>query len=338
MVNNRGGSGLSCLHWIYPERSVTGKRYTIGGRGICRPLISNKKRYMAKKRRRHGRRQGSLQIITLCISTSLVLILLGMVTFTVLTARNLSSYVKENLTVTLMLSEKMTVAESQRLRTSLNNKRYISRTLYISPQQALKEHVKAMGSDPTDFLGGNPFVGSIEMQLKAEYANNDSLKWITRELRANSNIEDITYQKDFMDQVNANLRRISIVLLVLAALLTFISFSLINNTIRLSVFSRRFSIHTMKLVGASWSFIRWPFIKRAIAEGLVAAIVADGVLAAGIYALYNLEPEILVVVDWRVMTITGVAVLLFGLIITTFCSYLSVNRFLRMSAGDLYKI
>lgn len=293
---------------------------------------------MAKKRRRHGRRQGSLQIITLCISTSLVLILLGMVTFTVLTARNLSSYVKENLTVTLMLSEKMTVAESQRLRTSLNNKRYISRTLYISPQQALKEHVKAMGSDPTDFLGGNPFVGSIEMQLKAEYANNDSLKWITRELRANSNIEDITYQKDFMDQVNANLRKISIVLLVLAALLAFISFSLINNTIRLSVFSRRFSIHTMKLVGASWSFIRWPFIKRAIAEGLVAAIVADGVLAAGIYALYNLEPEILVVVDWRVMTITGVAVLLFGLIITTFCSYLSVNRFLRMSAGDLYKI
>ena len=272
------------------------------------------------------------------ISTSLVLILLGMVTFTVLTARNLSSYVKENLTVTLMLSEKMTVAESQRLRTSLNNKRYISRTLYISPQQALKEHVKAMGSDPTDFLGGNPFVGSIEMQLKAEYANNDSLKWITRELRANSNIEDITYQKDFMDQVNANLRKISIVLLVLAALLTFISFSLINNTIRLSVFSRRFSIHTMKLVGASWSFIRWPFIKRAIAEGLVAAIVADGVLAAGIYALYNLEPEILVVVDWRVMTITGVSVLLFGLIITTFCSYLSVNRFLRMSAGDLYKI
>ena len=293
---------------------------------------------MAKKRRRHGRRQGSLQIITLCISTSLVLILLGMVTFTVLTARNLSSYVKENLTVTLMLSEKMTVAESQRLRTSLNNKRYISRTLYISPQQALKEHVKAMGSDPTDFLGGNPFVGSIEMQLKAEYANNDSLKWITRELRANSNIEDITYQKDFMDQVNANLRKISIVLLVLAALLTFISFSLINNTIRLSVFSRRFSIHTMKLVGASWSFIRWPFIKRAIAEGLVAAIVADGVLAAGIYALYNLEPEIFVVVDWRVMTITGVAVLLFGLIITTFCSYLSVNRFLGMSAGDLYKI
>ncbi len=293
---------------------------------------------MAKKRRRHGRRQGSLQILTLCISTSLVLILLGMVTFTVLTARNLSSYVKENLTVTLMLSEKMTVAESQRLRTSLNNKRYISRTLYISPQQALKEHVKAMGSDPTDFLGGNPFVGSIEMQLKAEYANNDSLKWITRELRANSNIEDITYQKDFMDQVNANLRKISIVLLVLAALLTFISFSLINNTIRLSVFSRRFSIHTMKLVGASWSFIRWPFIKRAIAEGLVAAIVADGVLAAGIYALYNLEPEILVVVDWRVMTITSVAVLLFGLIITTFRSYRSVYCFLRMLSGDWYKI
>ena len=291
-----------------------------------------------KKRKRKIVRAGRLQMVTLCISTSLVLILVGLVVFSVLTANNLSNYVKENLTVTVMLSDEMTTAESQRFCKALSNKRYTSHATYISPNQALKEHIAAMGSDPTEFLGGNPFVGSIEMQLNADYANTDSLKWITKELKANNKVTDITYQKDLMDQVNSNLRRISLILLALAVLLTFVSFSLINNTIRLSVYARRFAIHTMKLVGASWGFIRWPFIRLALLEGLTAAIVADIALAGCIYGLYTFEPGILVVVDWLVMTITGVSVLLFGLLITTFCSYISVNKFLKMTAGDLYKI
>lgn len=291
-----------------------------------------------KKRKKKIVRAGRLQMVTLCISTSLVLILVGLVVFSVLTANNLSNYVKENLTVTVMLSDEMTTTESQRFCKVLSNKRYTSHATYISPNQALKEHIAAMGSDPTEFLGGNPFVGSIEMQLNADYANTDSLKWITKELKANNKVTDITYQKDLMDQVNSNLRRISLVLLALAVLLTFVSFSLINNTIRLSVYARRFAIHTMKLVGASWGFIRWPFIRLALLEGLTAAIVADIALAGCIYGLYTFEPGILVVVDWLVMTITGVSVLLFGLLITTFCSYISVNKFLKMTAGDLYKI
>lgn len=294
---------------------------------------------MAKKHKNKSRKsKGRLQVVTLCISTAMVLVLLGMVVFTVLTARNLSSYVKENLTVTVMLTDEMTSPEAQNLRKTLSKRPYTVNAVYISPEQALKEHVKAMGSDPTDFLGGNPFVGSIEMQLQADYANSDSLKWISKELKANLQVTDITYQKDLMDQVNGNLKKISIVLLIIAALLTFVSFTLINNTVRLSVFARRFSIHTMKLVGASWSFIRWPFIKRALLEGLVAAFIADCVLAGGIYALYNFESGILVVVDWFVMAITAGCVLLCGLIITTVCSYLSVNKFLKMTAGDLYKI
>lgn len=213
---------------------------------------------MAKnKRKKKCGRHGGLQVVTLCISTSLVLILLGMVVFSVLTAHNLSSYVKENLTVTVMLSEDMTQPEAHKLCVKLNSRPYIAHTTYISPEQALKEHVKAMGSDPTEFLGGNPFVGSIEMQMNADYANSDSLKWITKELKSNAKVTDITYQKDLMDQVNDNLKKTSVVLLVLAALLTFVSFSLVNNTVRLSVYARRFSIHTMKLVGASWGFIRW---------------------------------------------------------------------------------
>lgn len=293
---------------------------------------------MSQKHRHSHSRHGNLQVVTLCISTSLTLILLGIVVFTVLTARNLSSYVRENLTVTLMLGERSTSAEAARLSAKLSRLPYTAHTTYISPQQALRENIREMGADPREFLGGNPFVGSIEMQLRADYANTDSLRWITRELRANRAVTDVTYPRDLMDQVNDNLRRVSIVLLIVAALLTFISFSLINNTVRLSVFARRFTIHTMKLVGASWAFIRRPFLTRALGEGLASAFVADAVLAAGVYALYTWEPGILAVAPWPVMAITAGSVLLAGILITTFCSWLSVNKFLRMRAGELYKI
>ena len=149
---------------------------------------------------------------------------------------------------------------------------------------------------------------------------------------------DVAYQEDLMDNVNMNLGRMNIILLVLAALLTFVSFSLINNTVRLSVYSRRFLIHTMKLVGASWAFIRRPFIRQAIVVGVIAAILAIIVLGAGVYALYTFEPNILNIITWRELTITAIAVLLFGLIITFICSWISVNKFLKMSAGELYRI
>lgn len=279
-----------------------------------------------------------MQSVTLCISTALVLILLGMVVFSVLSAQNLSAYVKENLTVTMMLSEDMTNPEAKELTRELYRLPYINKVNYISKEQVLKEQTAAMGTDPSEFIGTNPFVGSMEVQLKAQYANTDSLKWISKNLKNNSKVTDITYPQDLMDSVNNNLQRINLVLLVLAALLTFVSFSLINNTVRLGMYARRFTIHTMKLVGASWGFIRGPFVRNAVALGLLAAVLADGVLAGGIYALYVYEPDVLVVLTWQVMAITGGAVLLFGILITFFCSWLSVNKFLRMKAGDLYKI
>lgn len=292
---------------------------------------------MSKRKRNVGSRH-RLQSVTLCISTALVLILLGMVVFSVLSAQNLSAYVKENLTVTMMLSEDMTNPEAKELTRELYKLPYINKVNYISKEQVLKEQTEAMGTDPSEFIGTNPFVGSMEVQLKSQYANSDSLKWISKNLKNNSKVTDITYPQDLMDSVNNNLQRINLVLLVLAALLTFVSFSLINNTVRLGMYARRFTIHTMKLVGASWGFIRGPFVRNAVGLGLLAAVFADGVLATGIYALYVYEPDVLVVLTWQVMVITGGAVLLFGILITFFCSWLSVNKFLRMKAGDLYKI
>ena len=291
---------------------------------------------MKKRKKKTGSRRG-MQWVTLCISTAMVLVLLGIIVFSVQTSRNLSAWVKENLTVTVMLGDDVSVNEAKRLCRDLYHRPYSRNIDYVSKEQALKEQTQAMGSDPSEFLGANPFVATLELQLKSDYANRDSLKWIVKELQKNAKVTDVAYQEDLMDNVNKNLGRMNMVLLCLAVLLTFVSFSLINNTVRLSVYSRRFLIHTMKLVGASWNFIRKPFMRQALAAGVIAAVLAIVVLGVGVYALYTFEPNILNIITWRELTITAVAVLLFGLIITFICSWISVNKFLKMTAGELYK-
>ncbi len=292
---------------------------------------------MKKHKKKSGSRRG-LQMVTLCISTTMVLVLLGLVVFSVLTSHNLSAWVKENLTVTVMLGDDVSTNEAKRLCRDLYHRPYSKNIDYVSKEQALKEQTVAMGSDPSEFLGANPFVATLELQLNSDYANRDSLRWIARELRKNPKVTDVAYQEDLMDNVNMNLSRINIVLLILALLLTFVSFSLINNTVRLSVYSRRFLIHTMKLVGASWGFIRRPFMRQGLLVGIIAALLAIGVLGGCVYALYTYEPNILNIITWRELAITAGAVLLFGIIITAVCSWISVNKFLRMTAGELYKI
>jgi cell division transport system permease protein len=291
-----------------------------------------------KRRKKYAGNRHGVQLVTLCISTAMVLVLLGLVVFSVQTSRNLSQWVKENLTVTVMLSDDVSVNGAKLLCRDLYHRPYSKNIDYISRDQALKEQTEAMGSDPSEFLGVNPFPATLELQLKSDYANRDSLKWIAKELQKNPKITDVAYQVDLMDSVNRNLTKLNLLLLFLAVLLTCVSFSLINNTVRLSVYSRRFIIHTMKLVGASWSFIRRPFMNQALLVGVIAALIAIAVLGGLYYGLYYYEPNIITVITWRELTITAVAVLLFGIIITATCSYISVNKFLRMSAGELYKI
>lgn len=294
---------------------------------------------MKKKHVKSTGRTGRLQSVTLCISTALVLILLGLVAFSTLGGRNLSALVKENLRVTMMLEQDMADNEAQTITRSLARRPYIKTIHFISKESALHDAAKQMGTDPSTFTDGvNPFSSSIELTLKSDYANNDSLAWITKELKKYPKVSDITYQKDLIDAVNRNLAKIGVAMIVLAILLTFVSFSLINNTVKLGIYARRFSIHTMKLVGASWGFIRRPFVWNAVLIGIIAAALACTALGFGMYALYRYEPEILTVITWREMAITGASVFFFGIVITVICANISVNRFLRMKAGDLYKI
>ena len=275
-----------------------------------------------------------MQIVTLCISTTMVLILLGLVVFSVLTAHNLSNYVKENLTVTVMLGDTVSTNDAHRLCRELYHRPYARNIDYVSKEDALREQSEAMGSDPSEFLGVNPFVATLELQLKSDYANSDSIGWIARELARNPLVTDVTFQEDLMDRVNRNLQKVSLVLIALAVLLTFISYSLISNTVRLGVYSRRFLIHTMKLVGASWGFIRRPFMR----DGLIVGLVACGVLGGAVWSLFQYEPNLSTIITWQVLALTAAAVVIFGLFITLLCSYISVSRFLKMRARDLYKI
>lgn len=292
---------------------------------------------MGKKKKTAGSRHG-LQVVTLCISITMVLVLLGLVVFTILTARNLSAYVKENLTVTVELGDNMTQQERGAAYNRLKVRPYVRHITYISKERALKENSEEMGSDPQDFIDFNPFPAIFEIQLTEPYANTDSVVQVKKDILYIPKIAEVRYAEDLIDMVNSNLSRISVTLLVLAILLIFVSFTLISNSVRLSVYSRRFLIHTMKLVGASWGFIRRPFLRRAVGVGIVAALLAILILGGGIYALYTQEPDLLTIIGWQELTITGVAVLLSGIVITSICAYLAVNRFLRMTAGELYKI
>lgn len=285
-----------------------------------------------------GKAKGSLgmQWFTTGVSTTLVLILLGIVSFFVLFAHRLSDSVRENLTVTVLLQDEADEGEIRRFQTALRGKPYVYALDYISKEQALKEQVKAMGSDPSEFLGVNPFAASFELRMKAAYANSDSLSMITASLKKSPCVEDVLYQKDLVDTVNENLRRVSYILLGLAVLLALVSFALINNTVRLSIHSGRFVIRTMKLVGAGWGFIRRPFMRRSLTLGLLSALLADAVLFGSAHALLRYDPSMAQYVRLDMLVAVGVLVLAFGLLLTLGCTWFSVGKYLRMRAGDLY--
>ena len=293
---------------------------------------------MKSKSRNNAVSYFDMQFITSSISTTLVLLLLGLVVFFVLAANNLSVYVRENINFSVLISDDMKETDILKLQKRLNNEPFVKETEYISKKQALKEQTEAMGTDPQEFLGYNPFTASIEIKLHSDYANSDSIAKIEKLIKRNINIQDVLYQKDLIDAVNENIRNISLVLLALAVMLTFISFALINNTIRLAIYSKRFLIHTMKLVGASWGFIRRPFLKRNIWSGVLAAFIADTILMGAAYWLVSYEPELIRVITPEVMLLVSGAVLVFGVVITFLCAYISINKYLRMKANTLYYI
>lgn len=278
----------------------------------------------------------STQFITTTISTTLVLVLLGVIVLFVLTARNLSTYVKENINISVLVSDDMSSEQLEQMGEQLRMAPYAKSVEYISKEEALKEEILAQGIDPTEFLGANPYTASFEVKINASYADPDSMGAAVRGLKGNADVVDVIYSKDLIKSVNDNIRKASIVLFIIAALFTYISFALINNTVRLTIFSKRFIINTMKLVGASWNFIRRPFLSQGLTLGIVSAMIADGLIMGGIYWLHKFEPQISAIINMQAIAIVTAAVFVFGMVITFLCTFFSLNKYLKMSSNDLY--
>jgi cell division transport system permease protein len=276
--------------------------------------------------------------LTAIISISLVLFLVGLMSLLLLLANDLSVYVKENISFSVVLNQDVKEVEIIRLQKNLDAAPYVKSTEYITKERAIQELVEELGEDPVEFLGFNPLLASLEVKLLSQYANNDSIAMIESEMKKFPQIKEVIYQRNLIQAVNENVKRISIILGGLVIMLLLISFVLINNTIRLNVYSKRFLINTMKLVGANWSFIRRPFIWRNVINGIIASFLAMGLITALIYYIQD-EIRGIISVDKvdNLLIIYGI-VLVLGVLITQISAYFSVNKYLRLKSGDLYYI
>ena len=287
---------------------------------------------MSKHKTRVG---GRFNTVTSCISTTMVLLLLGVVVFFTLVARNFSNAVRENFIVEVLLHDSISDAERTSLQHYLSAQPYARSVNYLSKEEGTRLMEEALADSVVEFEGYSPVPAEFEVYLNADYTHPDSITRFEPLLRERAYVLDVIYPRDMMDTVNEALPLISLVLLGLAILLTLISISLINNTMRMSVYARRQTIHSMKLVGAKWSFIRRPYLWRALLMGIVAAGIACALLMAGIYWLWGLHAYISTLVTPQVVTLTLGTVVVCGLSLTLLCAYVSVTRFLRMSEAQM---
>lgn len=277
-----------------------------------------------------------MNVLTAFISTMLVLVLLGMIVFFVLLARNFSNSVLQNFSVVLMLDDDVTDKAAFKLQERLKKLPCCREAEYVSKQKATEEQARALGEDPSEFMG-SLMPASIEMYLRSQYANRDSLRLIVPELEKMEEVVEITYPADMIDSLNRNIRQLSLVMLVVAVLLALVSFQLINNTIRLWVHERRFLINTMLLVGARRWFISRPFLGKALWIGLLSAVLACYLLLLGVYLLLRYDAGMAELVTWQLLAAMCGTVVASGVLLTLVCAWFSVRANLSLSYEKLHR-
>ncbi|MBR5167486.1 MAG: permease-like cell division protein FtsX [Salinivirgaceae bacterium] len=291
---------------------------------------------MNKKEKRISSRQLRSSYITTVISISLVLFVIGLVGLLILNAHKISQHVKENIELTIFLNDDVKEVEMIRFENILKTSDFVRQTAFVSKDSAARELTQEIGEDFVSFLGYNPLSPSIEVKLKADYANIDSIAKIEKKLSKYSLVKEVSYQKSLIETINQNVKRISIILLVFCGLLFIISLSLINNTIRLSVYARRFLIKTMELVGATRSFVRAPFIIKSLCHALYSIIIAYILLGGVIYMINEHVQELEIMCELDTIAILYAGIMVVGFLIVWISNFFAVNRYLRMKGNELY--
>lgn len=284
------------------------------------------------------RRRSGGSNVTIVISISLVLVMLGILSVLILKAKMVADYVKENINITVFLDENSKDVDVLALQKSIDAEPYRRSTVYVSREEAAKKLTEDLGEDFIKTLGYNPLQPSIEIYLNAEYANNDSIAWIEQQLREDSRIRDVMYQKDMIAAMNERMGSISLIILIFSGALLVVAVGLIFNTIRLSIYAQRFLIRTMNLVGATQTFIRRPFVWKGIRNGIVGALIAI-VITVGIVLLldrYFHDLKLIQVADVETLGILCALQILLGILITWISTALAVRKFLRQSTDALY--
>lgn len=276
--------------------------------------------------------------LTTTISVALVLFLLGLECILLLSARTLVSRIKQNVTMTVVLNESADSTRMHRLQTTLDVMPYTQSYTFISRQQALAEHIRTLGEDPTEFLGYNPLRDSYELHLTENYVQADSMAIISAQLQQLPYVEKVVYQKDILAYMNSNLGDASWLLLGLALALLIIAQALIVNTIRLQIYSKRFLIKTMTLVGATAATVKAPFVKKNIVMGLVASLIALAGLAAMLYYVHFKMGVMLFPLTWMNIVLIAGSIIVVGVMIVVIASIFACGRYIRMNSDQLYEI
>ncbi|MBL7919218.1 MAG: hypothetical protein JNJ40_02825 [Bacteroidia bacterium] len=274
--------------------------------------------------------------ITVIISLSLVLFMLGALGLLVINANKLSKHFKENVGFQIYLKDTASSAQTDALLQEISNSNYAKSVNLINKEQAAEKLKADLGEDFVSFLGSNPLLNSLEVKLNANYANTDTLQIIEKTLLQKSYIKEVVYQKDMINNLNKNTKAIAFFILIFSGALLIVAIALINNTIRLSIYSQRFLIRTMYLVGATRSFISKPFIFKGVRQGIIAGIVASVLLVGLLMISTRFIPDLLQLQDENLLLILFSAIVLVGVIISAFSAMLAVLRFLRLKTSDLY--
>ena len=274
--------------------------------------------------------------VSVIISLSLVLFVLGLLSLFLINAQRLTNYVKENIGFSIMIKENIKEIELIEFNKILDGESFTKSTEFISKEAATKDLENELGEDFVNFLGFNPIMSSIDVKLNSSYANNDSLNNISSLLQKNKIVHEVYYQKNLIEKLNNNIRKISFFLLAFSLILFFIAFALINNTIRLSVYSKRFVIRTMSLVGAESQYIQKPFLINAIYQGLYSAIFAVFLLIGSIQLIQKETASILNINDLQIIGIVFIVLFCSGVIISVASTFFAVRRFIYSNENELY--